>query len=473
MSNKRLKLLLENFLFYGGLTALTKAFPLIMLPIITRLLPNASSYGIADMFNIISSFGVQIAILGIYDAMFREFFEYKEDENYKKKVTSTAFVIVTISSIILGLSICIFSEQISKILYDTSKYSYLVIISGFLIIFNSIQVIVQAPTRMNNQRKIFFWTGLGMPVINYILLILFIKKGFTFEAIIYSTVGSNVVFLIIFIILNYKNFSIKLFEKKIAKELLKIGIPLVPSFLVYWIFTSTDRIIISKFLGMNELGIYSVGVRVASVSQLIYTAFAGGWQYFAFSTMKDKDQVEMTSRIFLYLGIISYVVYVISLPFIKPVFNIMFRGEYQKGFIVFPYLFISPLILMLYQTISNQFLVIKKSIYSPLVLSLGAVVNLVLSYLLVPRIGIIGASVGTMLGYLVSTITSFILLLKLNQVVIMNKCFYLLLLSFIVTSILIYFTSYIFSFWIGLFLIIILLYNLKDEIVVLIKGHKK
>jgi len=297
--------------------------------------------------------------------------------------------------------------------------------------------------------------------------------GYTFEAIIYSTVGCNVLFLIIFVFLNYRNFSFKLFEIKIAKELLKIGIPLVPSFLVYWIFTSTDRIIISKFLGMNELGIYSVGVRVASVSQLVYTAFAGGWQYFAFSTMKDRDQVEMTSRIFLYLGIISYIVYVISLPFIKPVFNMMFQGEYQKGFIVFPYLFISPLILMLYQTISNQFLVIKKSIYSPFVLSLGAVVNLVLSYLLVPRIGIIGASVGTMLGYLVSTIASFILLLKLNQVVIMNKCFYLLLLSFMVTSVLIYFTSYIFSFWIGLFLIIILLYNLKDEIVVLIKGHKE
>jgi len=162
MSNNRLKLLLENFLFYGGLTALTKAFPLIMLPIVTRLLPNASSYGIADMFNIVSSFGVQIAILGIYDAMFREFFEYKEDENYKKKVTSTAFVIVTISSIILGLSICIFSEPISKVLYDTSKYSYIVIISGFLIIFNSIQVIIQAPTRMNNQRKIFFGLDWGL-----------------------------------------------------------------------------------------------------------------------------------------------------------------------------------------------------------------------------------------------------------------------------------------------------------------------
>jgi len=30
---------------------------------------------------------------------------------------------------------------------------------------------------------------------------------------------------------------------------------------------------------------------------LIYTAFAGGWQYFAFSTMKEDDQVQSNSNI--------------------------------------------------------------------------------------------------------------------------------------------------------------------------------
>ena len=40
-------------------------------------------------------------------------------------------------------------------------------------------------------------------------------------------------------------------------------------------------------------------------SQMIYMAFAGGWQYFAFSTMKDKNQVESNSFIFEILGVIS------------------------------------------------------------------------------------------------------------------------------------------------------------------------
>lgn len=57
MKSNKLKLFLENFIFYGGLTMLQKALPFLTLPIITRLLVNPSAYGIADMFNLIISFG--------------------------------------------------------------------------------------------------------------------------------------------------------------------------------------------------------------------------------------------------------------------------------------------------------------------------------------------------------------------------------------------------------------------------------
>ena len=49
---------------------------------------------------------------------------------------------------------------------------------------------------------------------------------------------------------------------------------------------------ITNMLGIDAAGLYAVGSKLGMASQLIYMAFAGGWQYFAFSTMKEKDQVD-------------------------------------------------------------------------------------------------------------------------------------------------------------------------------------
>lgn len=72
---KKLKLFLENFLIYGFSGILSKIIPLIMVPIVTRLMPDSSYFGISDMQSTLISFGSALAILGMYDAMYRMFFE--------------------------------------------------------------------------------------------------------------------------------------------------------------------------------------------------------------------------------------------------------------------------------------------------------------------------------------------------------------------------------------------------------------
>ena len=418
--NNKLKLFLENFLFYGGISMLQKVLPVITLPIITGLLSNSSSYGIADMFNLIISFGSTIAILGMYDAIFREFFE-KNNKEYQKKVIATGLNIVIISGLIIMISIIILRRLLSIYLFSEIKYSNLIFLSGITVFISVLNSIIYAPTRMTNQRKIFFITGILFPIIAFIITYLCIKIGYTYEALIYGTIGMNVISLITFYILNKKYFSLKIFDKKIAKELLKIGIPLVPTFLIYWIFHSMDRIMINKILGAEELGIYSVGAKVSSVSQLIYTAFAGGWSYFAFSTMKDKEQVKINSKVFEYLGIVSFIVFIIAQPFISPVFNIFFEGDYIRGKEVFSFLFLSPLILMLFQTVGNQVIVVKKSYLSTAALLLGALLNIFLNYILIKNYGIEGAAFSTLNSYLISVILMCVICYKLELFKISKK----------------------------------------------------
>jgi len=400
-TNNRFRLFIENFLAYGLINVLNKIIPLLLLPVITRLLTDPADFGRLEMFNTLVSFGSALAGLGMYDAMFREYFE-KEDVLYKRQVTSSALSIVIGSSFILALFLIVLKKPLSVLFLGGENYQTIIILAAIGVILHALRLIIAAPTRMQNKRKIYIYTGLLQSFLYYAFAIALIYYGFHYLGLIYSNLISIFLLVLFFYVLNRKHFLLHDSKKSIRLELFKIGIPLVPTFVIYWVFHSVDRLMITNMLGMEQVGIYSIGARVASISQLIYAAFAGGWQYFAFSTMKDSDQVSLNSKIFEVLGIISILaLFGISLldDFI---FNLMFTGEYIKGVIVFPYLFISPLFLMLFQIAGNQFLVVKKSYIITASLLIGAVINIILNFVLIKYYGVKGCALATFMGYFVS-----------------------------------------------------------------------
>ena len=416
MVQNRKILFIENFLAYGAIAALDKVVPLIMLPIVTRLLPNTADYGKFEMFNAIVGFGSSFAILGMYDAMFREYFE-KDDCAYKNMVTSTALKIVFAVSILTSVFLIILCKPLSKIFLGDSSSFFIVIMASIGVFLTANKTIISAPTRMRNQRKIYVFSGISYSLVYYVTAILFITFGMHYNGLIYGNIIASLYILSFFFFLNYSAFNFLLFDKKVAKELLKIGAPLVPCFIIYWAFNSMDKIMISHMLSMKEVGVYAIGAKVASVSMFIYTAFAGGWQYFAFSTMKDKDQVELTSKIFEYLGVLSFLIFTISVLFNNAIFHLFFVGDYVRGAIVFPYLFLSQLILMLFQTAGNQLLIVKKSYLSTICLLVGLMLNFALNYFMIPVFGIRGAAFATLVGYTLSVLVMMLLTNSLGLII--------------------------------------------------------
>lgn len=466
MLSGRKRLFIENFIAYGAINALDKIVPLVMLPVVTRLLTDTADYGRFEMFNTIVGFGSAFAILGIYDAMFREYFE-KDDEEYKSLVTSTAAKVVFFSACTVSLILVLFSKAVSVVFLNTSENWHIVVMAASGIFLSANRAIISAPTRMKNHRKVYIFSGISYSAIYYAFAILFIKLGMSYNGLIYGNLIASLYMFIFFFYLNHRDFKLGLFSSNVAKELLKIGVPLVPCFVIYWAFNSMDKIMISHMLGLKEVGIYSIGAKVASVSTFIYAAFVGGWQFFAFSTMKDKDQVELTSKIFEYLGVLSFLAFVMAVLFNDLIFNWFFNGDYVRGSEVFPYLFLSPLILMLFQTAGNQLLVIKKSYLSTLCLVGGLVINLILNYIMIPMFGIKGAALATLMGYAASVVFMILLTYKRKLLIISPK--------FISTcSIVFFITIYIFKYskstiYLSISSIIILLFLYHKAIIHLLR----
>ncbi|CAI3506974.1 polysaccharide biosynthesis C-terminal domain-containing protein [Enterococcus cecorum] len=417
---RKLKLFLENFLIYGLGGVISKFIPLVMLPIVTRIMPNRAYFGISDLSNTLIQFSSALAIMGMFDAMYRLFFE-KDDDEFKKDVCSTTLVFTITMSAFVFLLLIIFRKQVSYYFFSNTKYAYIVYISATATLVGATNSIISAPTRMQNKRRVFLIANTLSPIISYSISIPMLLEGYYTIALPLSSVISGVAMEIMFGVLNYKWFNPKRFNWSLLKKLLVIAVPLFPNFLIYWIFNSSDRVMITNIIGIGAAGLYSVGSKLGNCSQLIYTAFAGGWQYFAFSTMNEDNQVKNNSLIFEYLGIVSFVSTSFICAWSFSIFKFLFSEQYLSAYIIAPYLFLAPLLQMLFQIAANQFLVIKKTWPNMFILLIGALINILMNLILIPIFGIEGASLATLVGYTVSVIICVIVLCKMRLMVISKK----------------------------------------------------
>ncbi len=473
----RIKLLISNFFVYGVGGIIAKIIPLLMVPIITRLMPDSFYYGMSDLSTTIVSLFTALAVMGMYDAMYRLFFE-KDDIEYKKDVCSSAFFFTMITSTIVALLCVILKKPISLLFYSDSSYGNLVMLCALSVLIGSTNSIVAAPTRMQNKKVIFLITNALSPIISYSIAIPLILNGHYLIALPLAMLISSFILEIAFAIMNKKWFSFKRIRWDYIKSMLKIALPLLPNFIIYWIFNSSDRIMIARLIGTDQEGIYAVGSKIGQLSQLIYLAFAGGWQFFAFSIMKDEDNNKVISRIFEVMALLSLSTTILGTSICKFGMELLFEKEYWSAYLCVPYLYLSPLLLMLFQIGTNQFLVIKKTWPNLFILSIGAVVNVILNLILIPKIGIEGASIATLIGYSISILLCVIVLKKFKLIEISKKLIFFILLFFILFILmrLNYFSNYLLNIPVAIgYLFIIIIFYWKDikNILNKIFKHKK
>src|SRR5205807_999639 len=96
------------------------------------------------------------------------------------------------------------------------------------------------------------------------------------------------------VLLAYRRYQLGLeFDRALFREMNRFGLPLVPSALALWAINFIDRLFLVKLTNATEVGLYSIGVRVASATVLLLTAFRTAWPAFAYS-IEDEQEARRT-----------------------------------------------------------------------------------------------------------------------------------------------------------------------------------
>ena len=389
-SNKYNRLAKNTLIFMIGNFG-SKLIAFIIVPFYTFVL-TTEQYGTIDLFTTTINIIIPFVILGLNEAVLR-FLVGKEIK--KETVATDCFLVFLFGTAI----VCLLYPLYSRI-PSLSEYSVYFLVLLILMSFNQIFLQYLRGIGLNTA---FAANGIIITLVTVtsnLVFLLWFKwgiAGYFYSMILAQGAGA---LQIILVSKFWRDIRFKYYDFSKLKKMLIYSFPLIPNALMWWIMNAGDKFMINYFIGTSANGIYSVAHKFPTIINLVYSVFMQAWQISAIEEEKSKDRSEFYNVIYknilTVLVLVGSVIILISKPLYLTVMNEGFKIAWQ----CVPPLIIANMFSCLTGFFGTTYVVnlkSKKAFYTTL---LGAVCNIVFNFFLIPRFGIIGAALGTMLGYL-------------------------------------------------------------------------
>lgn len=190
-------------------------------------------------------------------------------------------------------------------------------------------------------------------------------------------------------------------DYKLAKEMIKYAIVLVPNTFMWWIMNSSDRVMVTAMIGSAANGVYAISYKIPTLLSTISGIFNQAWGYSAIKEDESKDREEFNNKVFEGMTAAVFASAVGMMLVIKPFLKVYVEKSYFSAWKYTPYLTIGYAFLSLATFLATQYTVNKDSKGYLFSASVGALLNIVLNYLMIPRLGVAGAALATCVSYIV------------------------------------------------------------------------
>ena len=273
-------------------------------------------------------------------------------------------------------------------------------------------------------------------------LILLYYFDFGIYSVMYGMVFSYLLSLTLSLFFVKKYIKIT-FNSSIALSNLKYSLPLVPAIAITWVNNQSDKYMLLFYLGLDQVGVFGASSKIAALSALVITIFRQAWAPLSMKAINDINSREefYSKGLNMYIGTMFLFGFLL-VTFSKEILNIIVPEEYQIGFVVIPWL-IAAKILHGSAVFTNLGLLIQKNTkYNSIAAFVGVTVNILIGVLLIPKIGLLGASIGAFVSeFIFTSILAFMSFKLINLRFSIGKIGFIILL-FIVFSLM---SNYIFE----------------------------
>lgn len=185
----------------------------------------------------------------------------------------------------------------------------------------------------------------------------------------------------------------------------KYGHPFIFVAIAYWLFGSIDRWMLAAITTLDDVGLYSVAFRFASIALLVSTAFGLAWSPHAIKVKTDFPGQYREFYVLVLLVLLAVMLLIggsLAL-FSGEILMLIMPLEYLGSAAPLSILVIGVVLQSTQQVTAVGISLEKKTFLFARLTWITAGVNAGLNYLLIPKYGVSGAAWATMLSYLVLT----------------------------------------------------------------------
>ena len=385
--------------FYNFLsTVISSGMAFITMPIFTRVL-GKEQYGLYSIYASWLTIFVCFMGLNVKSGLGTGLYKYKE--NYLKFRSSTLVEGTLISSGMIFLLLSIY--PLIKGIFGYSILLFAILLfeafAQFVLDFANMAWIYEKKAASN---MVVSTTNLILTSVFSLVLVIYWKgshETLYYGRVIGTAIPQIVIAVCVWVII-YKQEPYG-FDREYWKYSFFFGIPLVFHMLSQQVLGQSDRLMMNWFgTGSGQIGIYSFYYSFVAILTTILNALNNSWCPFLFDDLSKKKYYELDNKIKNYVQIFT----VFNLGFLlvsREVMKIFANREYWSGANLIPIL-----VLVVYCTFFYQFGVNYEFFHSrPRVVAIGTVVaavtNIILNAIFIPKYGMYGAAIATLLSYIV------------------------------------------------------------------------
>ncbi len=386
---------LKHSVIYSISTFLTRGMAFILLPILTKSL-NPHEYGTIDMINITGMFVLIVFGLESYQGIARHIAEYDSPLG-NQKLFSSAIYFLCASYLVFF----ILSNILAPLLFSFAipvKSRELLNIVVLTYFAQAIIVNCQAALRYDIQVKESVITSVITALcilISNLIFVVWLKFGLI--GAIYALLLGNICGAISALFYT-RNYLGKLWELRIIKQIISFTFPLAISAIFTVIMLYIDRIALSKLMSLNEVGLFGVGFRIASIVTLIMAGVQGALGPLIYNNLKDPATPSNLARLFEKFIVIACL-FILGINFFASELLYIFADKaYFVAHNLIKILVVAIILSQMYMFFPGMN--IKKETKIILYLNImGALINIILNYILIKAIGLNGAALATLFSY--------------------------------------------------------------------------
>lgn len=384
----------------GIVQILTNLSNFLLIPIITKSL-GTYDYGLWAQINISVSLISPLALMGLSMGLIR-FLSSETDKEIIKEAVYSILFFVTVSGLLASLSLYILANPLATYGFKDPSAAYFIKAGSLLILVNVIEPVSLYYFRVFRQITKFSYFTLFEALGKLLFILVLIKIGYGLLGVILATLLVQGIIILIAVLIIIKQIGFVIPRFTYLREYLHFSLPLTPNTLVRWVTESSDRYLVTYFLGLNSVGIYSAACSFGNLIQL----FVNPLQLILFPELSKLFDENKIDELTIYMSYSLRYFLIISIPavfglsaFAKPLLGIFTTENFVSGWFVIPIIAFSGLLAGIAQIFVNTLLIVKKTKVPTYINFAVAVLNVLINFLLIPRIGIVGAALSTLLSY--------------------------------------------------------------------------